>query len=162
MNATQPPGWSTDGEGRLLTRPKHLPYNELPQAWVSRSGAGPLPDRVTDQKGRSWRAAQAHIRPTVGRVASAERPRDLPQEGKSYHDEVVLAAFVSLDETEAAVTDLASFLLCISTLVWVLAALCAALAPTQDIGATDPAGRIGTKSRRHQPWLDPGRSGHSG
>ncbi len=114
-----------DGEGRLLTCPKHLPKQELPQAWVSRRGAGPLPERVTDRRGRSWRVAQLRVRPIVGRVPVSERPRDLPQEGKSYHDEVVLAAFVSLDETEAALTTLASFLLCISTLVVALAALCA-------------------------------------
>jgi signal transduction histidine kinase len=114
-----------DGEGRLLSWPKHQPYKELPQAWVSRTGLGPLPARLTDRRGRSWRVAQFDVRPTVARVPPSERPRDLPEEGKSYHDAVVLAAFVSLDETDAALTDLASFLIGISTLVWVLAAFCA-------------------------------------
>ncbi len=114
-----------DGDGRLLTCPKHLPYKELPQAWVSRKGAGALAGRVTDFRGRSWRVAQLRVRPTIARVPSSERPKDVPEEDKSYHDEVVLSAFVSLDETEAALTTLASFLVCISTLVWALAALCA-------------------------------------
>jgi signal transduction histidine kinase len=114
-----------DGDGRLLTDPKHLPYKELPQARVSPAGVVALPERLTDLRGRSWRVAQLHVRPTVGRVPRSERPGNNPLEGKSYHDEVVLSAFVSLDETEADLTTLAWFLVAISALVWALAALCA-------------------------------------
>jgi signal transduction histidine kinase len=114
----------SDGEGRLLTRPKDLPDDELPQAWVPRMGAGSLPDRVTDRKGRSWRVAQRRVPSDAGRAPSASRPRDTP-DGKSYHDALVLTAFASLDETEATLAMLGWLLVGISTLVWALAALCA-------------------------------------
>ncbi len=114
----------TDGRGRLLTCPENIPGEELPLSWPFRMGAGTLPDRVTDRKGRKWRVAQIRVAPGVGGEAGVERPQDTP-DGKSYHDEVVLAAFGSLDETEATLASLGSFLFCISILVWLMAALCA-------------------------------------
>jgi signal transduction histidine kinase len=60
----------------------------------------------------------------TGGGQAAVRPEDTP-DGKTYHDEVVLAAFGSLTETEAALASLASFLVCFSAVVWVAAALCA-------------------------------------
>ncbi len=56
----------------------------------------------------------------TGRRAPPNTP-----DGKSYHDEIVFAAFGSLDETEATLASLGSFLFCISILVWMMAALCA-------------------------------------
>ena len=85
----------------------------------------PFPERVTDGMGRSWRVAQLRVGPTAARVPGALRPRDNPLEGKSYHEEVVLAAFASLDETEATLANLAWFLVSISTMVWMMAAICA-------------------------------------
>jgi signal transduction histidine kinase len=114
-----------DGEGRLLTRPKNLPADELPQAAVSQKGAGRIPDRVTDRKGRTWRVAQRRVNPTSPREPGSERPADTPDDGKSYHDEVLLVALVCLDETDAAVATLGWFLVSISTLIWVTAAVCA-------------------------------------
>src|SRR5271157_3868823 len=81
----------TDGRGRLLTCPENLPDEELPLSWESRMGAGTLPDRVTDRKGRSWRVAQIRVALTGGGEPGVERPQDTP-DGKSYHDEIVLAA----------------------------------------------------------------------
>jgi signal transduction histidine kinase len=101
-----------------------LPVDELPQAWVSRRGAGRLPDPVTDRKGRSWRVAQRRVKPTGPREPGSERPADTP-DGKSYHDEVLLVALVCLDETEAALATLGWFLVSISTLTWATAAACA-------------------------------------
>jgi len=114
----------TDGRGRLLTCPENLPDEELPLSWFSRMGAGTLPDRVTDRKGRSWRVSRIRVAPTGGREPDVKRPQDTP-DGKSYHDEIVLAAFGSLDETEATLRSLGSFLVCLSILVWMTAALCA-------------------------------------
>lgn len=114
----------TDGQGRLLTSPTNLPDEELPLSWVSGMGAGTLPDRVTDLKRRRWRAAQVRVAPTRGRPSGVDRPQNTP-DGKSYHDEIVLAAFGSLEETESTLTSLGSFLVCISILVWFTAALCA-------------------------------------
>jgi signal transduction histidine kinase len=117
--------WSVyDGEGRLLTRPRNVPAGQLTPAWVPRTGAGGLPGRLTDRKGRAWRVAQRRVRSAAGPVPASGRPADTP-DGKSYHDEVLLAAFVSLDETEAALGTLVWFLVGISALTWVLAALCA-------------------------------------
>jgi len=87
-------------------------------------GTGTLPDRVTDRKGRSWRVAPIRVALSGGGEPGVERPQDTP-DGKSYHDEIVLAAFGSLDETEATLASLGSFLVCISILVWMMAALCA-------------------------------------
>jgi signal transduction histidine kinase len=114
----------TDGQGRLLTCPDDLPEDELPLSWVSGMGAGTLPDRVTDTKGRSWRVAQTRFRMTGDVQPDVDRPQDTT-DGKSYHDEVVLAAFGMLDETEATLASFGWFLLCISVLVWTIAALCA-------------------------------------
>ena len=148
-----------DGEGRLLTRPKHLPYEELPQSWASRRGAGALPERVTDRRGRSWRVEQIRIVPNAAPGPGSERPRDLPLEGKSYHDAVVLAAFASLDETEATLGTLGTFLVSISAWsgCWPPSR---ALALAEDAGAADQSGRIREDSRRVQSWLDPARSRH--
>jgi signal transduction histidine kinase len=87
-------------------------------------GAGTLPVRVSDRKGRSWRAAQVRIAPTGGGESGVDRPEDTP-DGKSYHDEIVFAAFGSLEETEAALTSLGSFLVCISIVIWLTVAFCA-------------------------------------
>ena len=46
---------------------------------------------------------------TGGGEPGVERPQDTP-DGKSYHDEIVFAAFGSLDETEATLASLGSFL----------------------------------------------------
>ena len=81
-------------------------------------------DRVTDRSGRSWRVAQRRVLADADRAPGPERPTDT-SEGKSYHEEIVLAAFGSLDETEATLATLGWFLVGISTLVWALAALCA-------------------------------------
>ncbi|MDR3636692.1 MAG: HAMP domain-containing sensor histidine kinase [Isosphaeraceae bacterium] len=113
-----------DGEGRLLTSPRNLPREQLTGAWAPRRSTAALPDRVTDRKGRSWRVAQQRVKPTAAAEPGSERPADT-SDGKSYHDEVLLAAFVSLDETEAALATLGWFLVCISTLIWVTAAVCA-------------------------------------
>jgi signal transduction histidine kinase len=113
-----------DGQGHLLTRPRNLPEGQLTPAWVPRADAGGLPERLTDRRGRAWRVAQRRVRPTAGPVSASERPAATP-DGKSYHDEVLLAAFVSLDETEATLGTLGWFLVGVSTLTWVLAALCA-------------------------------------
>jgi signal transduction histidine kinase len=114
----------TAGKGRLLTVPASLPDEELPRSWVARMGSGALPDRVTDLKGRWWRVAQVRYAMTGPEQPAVVRPPDSP-DGKSYHDEIVLAAFGSLAETEAALASLASFLVCFSILVWVTAALSA-------------------------------------
>ena len=115
----------TDGRGRLLTRPENLPYEELPLLWVSGMGAGTLPNRVSDRQGRSWRVAQVRVDPDRGWGTGRRAPPDTPDDGKSYHDEVVFAAFGSLDETEATLASLGLFLLCIGILIWLMAALCA-------------------------------------
>jgi signal transduction histidine kinase len=112
-----------DGSGIRLMRPRHLPEEQLTPAWVPAAATGVLPDRLTDRKGRAWRVAQRRVRPTLSPVPASERPQDTPD--KTYHDEVLLAAFVSLEETEAALGTLAWFLVSISTLTWVLAALSA-------------------------------------
>jgi signal transduction histidine kinase len=113
-----------DGEGRLLTSPRNLPREQLTGRWVPRSGSSALPDRVTDINGRSWRVAQQRVKPAAARESGSEWPADTP-DGKSYHNEVLLLAFVSLDETEAALATLGWFLVSISTLIWVTAAVCA-------------------------------------
>jgi signal transduction histidine kinase len=61
---------------------------------------------------------------TGGEGADVERPPDTP-DGKSYHDEVVLAALASLEETERTLASLGSFLVGIGVVVWIAAALCA-------------------------------------
>jgi signal transduction histidine kinase len=111
-----------DGHGRLLTCPENPPERPWARAWAARAGYGSLPDRVEDSQGRWWRVARRRFRPTVGRIPPEERPRDTP-DGKSYHDEVVLAAFGSLDEAETVQATLGGFLAGVSTLVWGLAAL---------------------------------------
>jgi signal transduction histidine kinase len=113
----------TDGRGRLLSFPASVPAAELPPSWVSRMGSGTLPLRVTDLKGRPWRASQVRFAMTEGGPGVALRPPDTP-DGKSYHDEIVLAAFGSLGEAEAALQSLASFLAGFSIVLWVTAALC--------------------------------------
>jgi signal transduction histidine kinase len=114
----------TDGRGRLLTSPKDIPDGELPASWTAQMGAGTLPDRVTDRRGRSWRVAQIRFAQTRGGEPGVQRPPDTP-DGKSYHDEVVFAAFGSVAETEATLATLGSFLVAISIAVWLTAALCA-------------------------------------
>jgi hypothetical protein len=57
-------------------------------------------------------------------VPPNERPTDTA-EGKSYHDEVVLVAFASIGEAEAALGTLGTLLVAVSASVWALAALCA-------------------------------------
>jgi two-component system, OmpR family, sensor kinase len=113
-----------DGEGRVLTSPRNLPQEQLTGKWVPRSGSATLPDRVTDLNGRSWRVAQQRVKPVAAREPGSEWPANTP-DGKSYHEEVLLVAFVSLDETEAALATLGWFLVSISTLIWVTAAVCA-------------------------------------
>ncbi len=113
----------TDGRGRLLTCPDDVPEEELPRGWASQMGAGTLPDRVADLKGRSWRVEQTRIRMSGGAEPGDVRPQDTLE--KTYHDEVVLAAFGSLEETETALASLGTFLIGISILVWLMAALCA-------------------------------------
>jgi signal transduction histidine kinase len=68
--------------------------------------------------------AQSRFRPTGGPSAGLTRPKDT-DDGKSYHDGVVIAAFGRLDETDATVASLGWFLVSISLLVWMLAAFCA-------------------------------------
>jgi signal transduction histidine kinase len=66
----------------------------------------------------------AQVRLALTGVPGVERPENTP-DGKSYHDEIVLAAFGSVVETEAAVASLGWFLVCFSVFVWVAVALCA-------------------------------------
>ena len=54
-----------------------------------------------------------------------------------------LAAFGSLEETEATLASLGSFLVCISILVWIDGRPLRSLAPAEDDGAPYQAGRIG-------------------
>ena len=68
--------------------------------------------------------ASIRIAKTGSGAPDAERPQDTA-DGKSYHDEVVLAAFGSLEETEATLASLGSLLVWISIAVWITAALCA-------------------------------------
>jgi signal transduction histidine kinase len=114
----------TDGRGHLLTCPKDFRHEELRLSWASGIGAGTLPDRVADRDGRSWRVACLRIGMTGGKEPGSERPPDTP-DGKSYHDEVMLAAFAALGETESTLAALGSFLVGISVLVWLIAAVCA-------------------------------------
>jgi signal transduction histidine kinase len=110
-----------DGGGRLLTRPNNVSEGQLTAAWVPRVGSA-LPGRLTDRGGRIWRVSQRRVRPTAAAVPASGRPADTP-DGKSYHDEVVLTAFASLDESEAALGTLAWFLVGVSAVTWALAAL---------------------------------------
>jgi signal transduction histidine kinase len=112
-----------DGDGRLLTAPKNLPRDQISQSWAPRKDIAGLPRRVSDSTGRSWRVAQWRVKPAAAE-AGTKRPADTP-DGKSYHDEVLLAAFVSVDETEAALATLGWYLVSISTLIWVATAVCA-------------------------------------
>jgi signal transduction histidine kinase len=114
----------TDGRGHLLTCPRDLRHEELRLSWASRIGAGTLTDRVRDRMGRSWRVSLIRLGRTGGDPLGGERPRDTP-DGKSYHDEVVLVAFASLEETERTLASLGSFLVGIGLVVWITAALCA-------------------------------------
>ena len=124
-NERQATAWLvTDGRGSMLTCSDNVYDHEIPQSWLSRMGAGTLPDRVRDQKGRSWRVASIRIAKTRSGAPDAERPQDTA-DGKSYHDEVVLAAFGSLKEMEASLASLGSLLVWISIVVWMTAALCA-------------------------------------
>jgi signal transduction histidine kinase len=152
-----PPGrWSerdattwlvTDGRGLLLTCPRDMPGEEVPPSWALGVGEGTLPARVQDRRGRSWRVARIRVGMTGG-GASVERPQDTP-DGKSYHDEVILAAFASLGETEGTLASLGGLLVGISLSVWTAAALCArrllraAMAPltrlAQSARGLDPA-----------------------
>jgi signal transduction histidine kinase len=111
-----------DEQGRLMTSPANLPEKELPEAWVSRVAAGDLPGRVTDNKGRSWRVAQRRVLADPERALGSDRPTDT-SEGKSYHEAIRLAAFASLEETEATLSTLGGLLVGISTIVLALAAL---------------------------------------
>ena len=79
-----------------------------------RSGGGP--------EGSIVASGADSRRPDRGWGARRRAPRDTP-DGKSYHEEIVLAAFGSLEETEATLASLGSFLVCISILVWMMAAL---------------------------------------
>ena len=78
MNGMRQHGWSRMVADRLLTCPENVPDEELPRSWVSRMGAGTLPDWVTDQKGRSWRVAQIRIAKTGGGHPDVERPKTQP------------------------------------------------------------------------------------
>jgi signal transduction histidine kinase len=113
-----------DGSGRLLTAPKKLPLEQLATDWAPPREDGRVPGRVTDRLGRSWRVAQRLVRPTGTEEPGSPRPADTP-DGKSYHREVLLVAFVSVQETEAALASLGWFLVSISLLIWVTAAVCA-------------------------------------
>jgi len=113
-----------NSEGRLLTHPKKLPLEQLTQTWVPNIKTGTLPDRVMDRLGRSWRVAYRRIDHLAHRQPGVQRPNDT-NDGKSYHDAVILLAFCSLDETEAALATLGWFLISISALIWGMAALCA-------------------------------------
>jgi signal transduction histidine kinase len=111
----------TDGGGRLLSCPRDLLDEALRLDWASGIGAGTLPGRVTDRTGRSWRVRQMRIGKAGGAGPESGRPPDTP-DGKSYHEEVVLAAFASLEETEGALASLGSLLAGVGVGVWVIAA----------------------------------------
>jgi signal transduction histidine kinase len=114
----------TDGRGHLLTCPRDLPGEELPPSWAPGLGGGTLPERVQDLRSQSWRVARIRVGMSGGGASGVERPRDTP-DGKSYHDEVILAAFASLEETESTLASLGWLLVGISSFVWLTAALCA-------------------------------------
>lgn len=113
---------ASDGTGRLLTCPPDFRDENQAQSWARQMGQGTLPDPVKDMRGRSWRVAQARIDRRGGAEPGATRPDDTA-DGKTYHETVVLAAFASLDESDETLATLGAFLIGISLLVWVLAAL---------------------------------------
>src|SRR5262249_13957143 len=94
-----------DAAGQVLTRPRHPSEAELPDAWISQASAGTFPGQVTDLKGRIWRVATRRILSDPDRAAGPGRPTDT-SEGKSYHDAIQLAAFASLEDTEATLATL--------------------------------------------------------
>jgi signal transduction histidine kinase len=110
-----------DTAGRVLTHPRHLPQRELTAEWSPRPGAEPFPPRVVDRGGRRWRVAWRRI--LAGELRDP-RPTDT-SEGKSYHEQLVLAAFGSYEEIDSTLTLLGWLLAGISALIWAIAALCA-------------------------------------
>ena len=79
-----------DGEGRLLTRPRHLPEQELPQAWVSRRRRRPS-SRTSDRPAGPVVAGGAASRPahrrSGARLRAAQGPtpggQELPRRGRA-------------------------------------------------------------------------------
>jgi signal transduction histidine kinase len=112
-----------DGRGRVLTRPADFRDDALAQRWARQMSLGALPDRVRDPSGRWWKAVLVRMDRREGAEPGVPRPENTPE--KLYLDEVLLAAFVSLDESQATFTTLGWFLAAISVTVWGLTALCA-------------------------------------
>jgi signal transduction histidine kinase len=110
-----------DGRGVLLSAPKNVPLDQIDESWRPRGAEARIPDRVTDRTGRSWLVQQRLVKPTGPALPSVPRPVDTP-DGKSYHDAVVIAAFASLNESQAALVTLGWFLLAISSLILIAAA----------------------------------------
>jgi len=111
-----------DGDGHVLTQPASLRDDDHPRSWLAAGGLADLPDRVTDDHGRSWRVARRTITADSGQMPLPVRPTDT-SEGKSYHEKITLVAFASTEENEAALRTLEWFLAGTSSVVLGLAAL---------------------------------------
>jgi signal transduction histidine kinase len=112
-----------DGSGELLSAPTNVPLDQLDETWRPRGPEARIPHQVTDRTGRSWLVEQRLVKPTGRALPGVPRPVDTP-DGKSYHDALVLAAFASQSESQAALATLAWFLLAISSFILITAAAC--------------------------------------
>ena len=112
-----------DGGGRLLTAPRNFPRELLDKARVPQRGVAPAPDRLSDRRGRTWQVVRKQIKLAGPLRPGTKRPADTPE--KTYHDEVVLVALVSLEENQATLATLGWLLAGTSTLILVMAAICA-------------------------------------
>jgi two-component system OmpR family sensor kinase len=117
-----------DEHGRLVDHSRNLVTTDLTPSWRPGPGTSRLPQRLVDRKGRTWQLSQRKIRPDTAPASGSKAAASLDEPNasdpsQSLHTELILTACAPLDPSEATLRTLGWFLVTLSSLIWLLAAL---------------------------------------
>jgi signal transduction histidine kinase len=117
-----------DDQGRLVDHSRNLVDAELTPSWRPRPGTSGLPQRLVDRKGRTWQLSQRRIGPDTAPASGSKAAASLEEPNATdpsqlLHPELILTACAPLDPSEATLRTLGWFLIALSSVIWLLAAL---------------------------------------